>query len=311
MAEGTGASGYVGIALETVAGTYVAPTKFIPINNETLTYGGEPQYRRPIRQTADVVWAVPGDVQVGGDIEMDALDDCLIYFFAIARTGIVKSGSTPNFQYVVTPTSAAIPVKTASITVVRNGIVFAYTGCIVSNMRFVINDGVLGFNVTILGREEATQSAPGSITWPTSTPYGAGQYDIQVPTGSSVTDSDSFEFSVEDNAQPAFRLKNTGRGQAFNFYGERTTGLTIARDFHDKTDYDAFKAVTAQSVTMSAVKGVNNSIAMLIPAAIKNSYEVNLSGQGDLLRATINYTGIQATPAAYQITLKTQEDYTP
>ena len=307
MPEGIGASGYVGFAFETVAGTYVAPTKFMPINNESLTYAGEPMYRRPIRQSADVVWAVPGNVQVGGDIEMDFLDDVGIYWMYIARTSIIKSGTT-NLVYTITPTAAAIPVRTASLTILRNGLIFAYTGVIVSSFRYVINDGVLGLNVSVLGREEATQSAPGSVTWGTSTPYGAGQYVIEVPTGSTVTDSDSFEFVVEDNATPQFRLKNTGRGQAFNNYGERTTGLTIARDFLTKADYDAFKAVTSQSVTLTATKGVNNNIAMLIPAAIKNSYEVNLSGQGDLLRATINYTGIQATPAAYQLILKTQED---
>jgi hypothetical protein len=307
--EGIGAAGIVGFAFEVTPGTYVAPAKYIPINSESLTYGGEPQYRRPIRATADVVWAVPGNVQVGGDIQMDFLDDVAPYFMYIARTSIVKSGSNPNFIYTITPTAAAIPARTASITVVRNGIVFGYTGCIVSSFRYTINDGVLGLAVTILGREEATQSAP-TPTWPTSTPYGAGQYVIEVPTGTTVTDSDQFEFSVEDNATPQFRLKNTGRGQAFNNYGERTTGLTIARDFLTKADYDAFKAVTSQSVTLTATKSANNNISMLIPAALKNSYEVGLSGQGDLLRANINYTGIQATPAAYQIVIKTQEDIT-
>jgi hypothetical protein len=309
MPEGIGASGYLGFAFEVTPGTYVAPAKFIPINNESLTYGGEPQYRRPIRQSADVVWAVPGNVQVGGEIEMDFLDDCAIYFHYISRAGIVKSGTT-NLTYTITPTADAIPARTASITIARNGQIFAYTGCVVTAFRYTINEGVLGFNVTVLGREEATQSAPGAITWPTSAPYGAGSYDIQIPTASTVTDSDSFEFTVDDNGTPQFRLKNTGRGQTFNNYGERSVGLTIARDFITKADYDAFKAVTSQSVTLVAAKGANNSISMLVPAAIKNSYEVNLSGQSDLLRATINYTGILATPAAYQLVLKTQENIT-
>jgi hypothetical protein len=305
MPEGIGASGYVGVAFETVPGTYVAPTKFVPINNESLQYMGEPQYRRPIRQSADVVWAVASDAHIEGDIEMDALEDTIIYFLLAARVTPQKSGAT-NFTYTFTPTSGAIPTKTMSITVNRNGVIFAYTGCVVTGFTLVINEGVLGFNVNILGRDEATQAAPGSTTWGTTTPYGAGVYTLEVPTGSTVNDSDAFEFTVNDNGEPQFRNK-VGRGAAFIKYGEREVGLTLGRDFVTKTDYDNFKAVTSQSISLTASKGVNNSIAVVMAAAIKNSYEIGLSGQGDLLRGQIEYTGILATNT-YTITVKTQED---
>lgn len=306
MPEGIGASGYVGIGFETTPGTYIAPTKFVPINNESLQYMGEPQYRRPIRQTADVVWAVASDAHIEGDIEMDALDDCLPYFLRISRTAVNKSGTT-NFTYAFTPTADAIPAKTASITVNRNGVIFAYTGCVVSSYSFVINDGVLGFNVSILGRDEATQSAPGSVTWGTTTPYGAGTYTLEVPTGSTVNDSDSYEFTSNDNGEPQYRNK-VGRGAAFIKYGERELGLTLGRDFVTKTDYDSFKAITSQSVSLTASKGANNSVAIVMAASIKNAYEMGLSGQGELLRGQIEYTGILASPNAYTITVKTQED---
>jgi hypothetical protein len=307
MPEGIGASGYVGFAFEAVPGTYVAPTKFIPVNNETLQYMGEPQYRRPIRQSADVVWAVPSDAHIEGDIEMDALDDCVLYFLRIARTACIKSGTT-NFTYTFTPTAGAIPVVTASITVNRNGVIFAYTGCVVSSFTFAINEGVLSFNVSVLGRDEATQAAPGAVTWGTTTPYGAGTYNLEVPTGSTVNDSDSFELTIEDSGEPQFRNK-TGRGAAFIKYGERNVGLTLGRDFVTKTDYDSFKAITAQAVSLTATKSANNSIAMTIASAIKNSYELGLTGQGDLLRGQIEYTGIQhVSNPTYSIVVKTQED---
>lgn len=309
MAQGIGASGFVGFAFETVAGTYTPPTKYLPVNNETMNYTSEPKYRRPIRQSADNVWAVPGDAQVGGDFEMDALDTDVPYWLYIARCSIAKTGSAPNFTYAVTPTDLAIPAKTASLTIVRNGLIFGYTGCVVSGFRFVVNEGVLGFNVTVLGRDETTQTLP-SPTWGTATPYGAGMYNIEIPTGSAVLDTDTFEFNVDDSGEAQFRLKNTGRGQAFNRFGERTVTATVNRDFETKVDYDAFKAVTAQSITLAATKGVANSITMLSPVSIKGTYEVNLSGQGDLLRANIAYTAIKSTPT-YTVTIKTQEDITP
>lgn len=303
---GIGAGGYIGIALETTPGTYLAPTKFVPINSESLQYMGEPQYRRPIRQSADVVWAVPSNAHIEGDVEMDALDDVVPYFLLTGRTSVVKSGTT-NFTYAFTPTALAIPAKTMSITVVRNGIVFAYTGMVTSSFAFALNENILGFNCAMLGRDEATQSAPGSVTWGTTTPYGAGQYSLEVPNGTVVTDSDAFEWTVEDNGEPQFRAKNS-RGAQFINFGERNVGLSITRDFDSKTDYDNFKAITSQRVTLTATKGANNSIALDIAAAYKNSYEIGLSGQGDLLRGEIEYTGVLASPAAYTITVKTQED---
>jgi hypothetical protein len=196
-----------------------------------------------------------------------------------------------------------------SITINRNGVIFAYTGVVVSQFSFVINEGVLGFNVSVLGRDEATQATPGAVAWGTTTPYGAGVYTLEVPTGSTVNDSDSFEFTVNDNGEPQFRNK-VGRGAAFIKYGEREVNLTLGRDFVTKTDYDNFKALTAQSITLTASKGANNSISMLLAAAIKNSYEIGLSGQGELLRGQIEYTNILASPTPYNVVVKTQEDVT-
>jgi hypothetical protein len=48
-----------------------------------------------------------------------------------------------------------------------------------------------------------------------------------------------------------------------------------------------------------------------MPAAIKDTYEVGLSGQGDLIRASVAYNGVlDSTGNAYTITVKTQQDIT-
>jgi hypothetical protein len=85
--------------------------------------------------------------------------------------------------------------------------------------------------------------------------------------------------------------------------------MTMERDFESRTDYDLFKSVTSQSITLTASKGVNNSIVLLAPVAIKDTYTVGLSGQGDLVRAQIAYQNIiDGTGKSWQITIKTQED---
>jgi hypothetical protein len=312
MAPGIGASGILGIAIETTSGTYLAPTKFIPFESESLQYTQDTVWRRPIRQSADLIGAVPGNVHVEGEIGFEALSDCVAMLLHAARHTVVKTGASAPYTYVFTPTSAALPLKTISITIVRNGVVFTYTGCVVGNFTFTVDDGILKFNCSFQGRDEAVASAP-TPTWPTTSPFGAGMYSIEIPTATQVFDTDTFEFSVEHNAEAQFRLKSGGsRGAQFIKYGENETTLSVERDFDTRTEYDAFKALTSQSITIACVKTVAvESITINLPTAIKDGYEVAMPGQGDLVRATIPYNGvIDATGKSYTITVITSENIT-
>ena len=307
---GTGAGGFIGVALETVSGTYTAPSKYVPINSESLGWTQDTVWRRPIRQSADIVGAVDGNGRVEGDISMEAFEDVVALFLSAARTTRTQTGTTPNFTYLFKGSAVAIPTKTMSITVIRNGQVFGYTGCVVGSFNFTIEDGLLMFNPTLLGRDEASQTLP-TATWTAgiqSQPYGAGKYKIEIPTATQVFDSDGFDSGVDDSAEAQYRLKDTGRGAQFIAYGERSVTLSLERDFETRADYDAFKALTAQSVTLTATKGTNNAIKIVTPAAVKDTYEVGLSGQGDLIRASIAYNGVlDAAGDAYSIEVKTQE----
>lgn len=290
-------------------GTYTAPTKFFPFMSEGLVTSQETVWRRPIRQSADILGAVPGNFHMEGDLSIEALEDVVIYFLYASRTNVVKSGSS-NYTYTITPTSAGVAARTLSLTIVRNGVVFGYTGVTLSSFTFNVSDGLLMFDVSLMGRDEQTASVP-TPTWPTSTPYGAGMYSVEFPTGTPVTDTDTFEWSIEDNAEPQFRLKTPGRGADFIKYGERNATMSAERDFITRTDYDNFKALTAEAVTITATKGINNSISLLAPVAIKDSYEVTAPGQGDLVRASIAYQLVMdGTGKSWQITLKTQENVT-
>jgi len=292
------------------ANTYVAPTKFFPFRSESLKYVQDTVWRRPIRQNVDVLGGVSGDVHVEGDIEIEALEDVVPYFHFASRLTCAKSGTSPNFIYTFTPTaSGSPPSDTLSITVIRNGAVFAYVGCVVSSYKYTIDSGLLIYSCSLIGSDEASQTLP-VPTYTTTVPFGAGQYNIQMPTATQVFDVDTFEFSVNDNAEPQFRLKNTGRGAQFVKYGERSVQITTERDFLNRTDYDAYKALTAQSLTLVATKGANNLIQLDAPTVIKDTYEVGLSGQGDLVRASLSYQGTYdpATSKAYSIIVKTQEN---
>lgn len=311
MAVGTGAQGFLGVALETVSGTYEEPTDFIPIESESLGWVQDTVWRRPVRASADIIGAVPGNGRVEGDLGMEAFEDVVAMFLYAGRTTITKTGTTPNFSYEFVGSAVALPNKTLSITVVRNGVPFGFSGCTMGSFSFTVEDGLLKFNPTIIGRDEASETLP-VPTWTTglqSQPYGAGMYKLEIPTATQIFDADGFDFGVDDSAEAQYRLKDTTRGAQFVSFGERSVTLSLDRDFQSRTEFDAFKALTAQGVTLTATKGTNNSITMNIPAAIKDTYELGLGGQGDLTRASIAYNGVlDALGNAYKITVKTQKD---
>jgi hypothetical protein len=309
------AAGFLGVAFETTYGTYVAPTKFIPVRSETLETDQELIERRVIRaDTAGLVGIVKGNMHVAGDLEIEVLDDTIIYLLAAMRTTPVKSGTMPNFTYTFTPGNSALPPKSLSITVVRGDQVFGFTGCIVGSAEFTMDSGMLIARSTVVGANEASQATP-TPTWPTTSPFGPGEYTVEIPTGSPTAqfesvDLESFSLSIEDNATPEFRMRGD-HGAEFARFGERSVSMSLQRDFLTRTEFDAYKAVTAQSINVLASKGANNSINFLTPGVFKNSYSIGLASQGDLTRANIEYTCVRSgVDPEYTITVKTQENVT-
>lgn len=315
MPFGIGATGIMGLAFETTANTYTAPTKFFPFRSESLHYAEEPVWRRVIKGNVDVNGVVPGNVHVEGDIEIDAMSDVVPYFLYAARTTVTKTGAATPYTYAAVGkhTGQGTTGRTLSVTVVRNGIVFGYTGLVVSSYRFTLDNGVLIMQMSLVGSDEAAQTTP-TATFANQEVFGAGQYNIQIPTATQIFDMDTFTLEVNDNAEPQYRLKNTGRGAQFIKFGERDVTLSTERDFDSRAEYDAFKALTANSVTIRATRDANNDITFLLPVAIKEAYEVSgNAGQGDLIRSSVTYRGTYDAAtvlSGYKITVITPENIT-
>lgn len=311
MPVGIGGGGFLGFAFETVSGTYTAPTKFFPITTEGLNRSDNPIWRRDIRQNVDAYALVGGNIGVAGDLEFVATEDVVPYFLNLSRLTVVKTGTT-DLTYTCTPNSNAQPTKTASITVVKNGAVFGYTGCIVSSWSLRTEDALLMMRVSILGTDEATQSLP-TPTFAQTAAYGAGMYNIQIPTPTQVFTLDGFEFAAEDNGALEYRLKDTSRGAQFARFGARDATLTYDVDFIDKTEYGLYTGLTSSSVSLAATKSATNSITITIPKGYREEYTVALGGQGDLIRShcVMRATFDNTTSRPFQVIVKTQESFVP
>jgi hypothetical protein len=313
MPRNIGAVGICGVAFETVYGTFVPSTKFFPINSETLSYKQNTHWRRPIRAVADIIGAVHGGTWVEGDVTFELTEDVLPYFLYCSRNTVVKSGTTPNWIYTTTPVhQGAAPVVGSkvglSIAVTRNAETFGYSGCIVTGLEFTIDEGVLNCKATIIGSKEATTPPPLPI-WPTTQPYGMDTHSLKF-AGAAVTDAETVTITIDDAGEALFRVSSLAAVDVK--WGERSVTAKCDRDFFNRTDFDAFKAYTQQSIELLSSHGANNSISIKAPVTIADTYEVNLSGQGDLVRGTISYNGVYdpTTSKAYEIVVKTQETIT-
>jgi hypothetical protein len=310
MAIGIGAGGYVGVAFETTAGTYTAPTRFFAINSESLKYTQETTFRRPIRQTAAVIGAIKGNARIEGDISMDALSTAAPWFHHASRATVAKTGST-NYTYTYTPSPAALPPnKTLSITVVRNGVAFGYVNCVVQGFDYTINNGMLSATYHILGTDEENQSLPTPTFDAVDPVFGAGSWSIENPIATPVVDVDTFTFTVNDNGSAEYRLRNTASA-AFIRFGEQEATMSLERDFQSATEYAAWKALTNKSMKVTATNTATESISFSLTGGVYNDYSINLGGQGDLVRASANLTAIaDATGASYALVIKSGENLT-
>jgi len=94
---------------------------------------------------------------------------------------------------------------------------------------------------------------------------------------------------LDDSGEAVFRLGSLAA--AYVKFGERSVEASVDMDFENKTEYAAYRALTERELLFESDLDANNFIHITTYATIMGSYEVGLDGQGDLIRASIEYTG--------------------
>ena len=312
---GIAAAGIIGVAIELERNTYRAPQKFLPIISENLSTSENTVFRRVLRGTVDPVGVKPGDESHEGTVQMEFLHDAIPYFLHAMRGIVTKGGSGSDRTYKIVgghEGSAGRYGQTLSITIVRNNIVFGYTGIVVGSLELGITDGLLTATMSVMATDEEEQSTP-TATFSRSVPFGAGEYDLQIPTDTQIYDADTFSIEINDNPESQHRLQDERRGPWFIKYGEREVTANIDRDFDSREQFDIFKDVTEQSITLRAVDASDPDrfVSFNMPECYVDDFEVSLSGSpGDLVRATTSYMGVHndTLGAAYELTIGTNEN---
>lgn len=329
MPAGLGGGGSVGLAFETVMGTYVAPVIYVPILNESLRYTEDKYYSEQLRQQTIVSDVKSSYYHVEGDIELEVDPRDHIYWLYASRHTIAKSGAGP-FVYTFTPSSAGsastaagtTTPKTLSITIVRNELIFGYLGCVVSGFEYTIEDGVLRCTLSIMGIAEAVQSNP-TEAWVAPDLLGADAHRIYLaasavtPTFGAVdTGFNGFTFRANYNAEAQNRI-HAQRSASYISFGVTEAEFESELDFLTRADYDNMVANTTRAIKMESSNGGVTFAAGTSGLKIQgnrvsyDAYDIGLEGMGDLIMAdfTGRCVGI-AGGDAYQIECKSPTSIT-
>ena len=315
MTVEVGGAGTLGLAFETVLGTYTVPTKWVPIRSESLKLVEGKVWGRNIKGKADITRATKGYFHVEGDIVFEVSGASLLYFLYAARMTIAKVGAMAPWHYTFTgahvaksTTAASGPTvrRTLSMLVTRSGNPMGYTGLSVSQLTFTIDSGVLICTASMIGSGEAAQSA-GTPTYVAEDPFGPGEITLEVPTATARADADTFTLTINDNGQAANRL-NGLRTAAYITWGEREVTASMETDFDSLTDFNDFVAQTSRTFKVKAINtAVTDEVDILLNAAINEDTTVNLTSLGDVVRQSISYHGIYDTTDACTIDVYTAE----
>lgn len=329
MPAGLGGGGKVGIAFETTMGTYVAPTIFVPVLSENLMYREEKYYSEQIRQQTMVSDVKPGYYHVEGDVEMEVDPTNHPYWLYASRHTPAKTGAGP-YTYTFVPSTAgsastaagAANAKTLSITIVRNGVVFGYTGCVVGNFEYTIEDAVLRCTMTVLGLAEAVQSSP-SPTWSAPDLLGADAHRVYLaasgvtPTFGAVdTTFNGFTFRANHNAEAQNRI-TASRAASYISFGLTEAEIESELDFLSRTEYDNMVANTTRAIKLESTNGgatfaaATSGIQLQGNRVSYDAYDVSLEGIADLIMAGFTGRIIGITGGnAYQIAVKSPANIT-
>lgn len=328
MSVGVGGQGFVGIAVETTPGTYVAPTTYVPIISESFQYTEDRYISPAIRKSTIANDVKQNFYHAEGDIDMEVDTSTIVYFLHCTRTSVVKTGAGP-YNYVYTPSGGAsagpngnnATTKTLSVTIVRNLQVFKYVGCVVGSFNFRVENGILMATFTMMGLGEVSinTDTPPTPTFTTPDLLGAAAHTVSlapvvtsptVPTWVVSTNFQTYQFNVNDNGAAQNRI-NSSRQAAFISFGETEATISATRDFEVRADYDNFVATNFQAFQLKSSNGVNDNITFNTYRGAYTAFPISLPGIGELVVAAAEVRQVNnGSRLAYDITVNSPTSIT-
>lgn len=337
------ASGSVWVALEDTYGTKKDPSVstneadglYVPIISETLAYT-EPDryYSEQIRHEAIASDVKPSYYHVEGDIVLECDAKYLPIFMAASRHTTLQTGTGTDQLYTITPSKvgATYPGGASlglSIAVIRNAVGFVYSGCVVNQAAFTLENGIGRVTLSMLGLAEANMTDINAVDPQFDDPdlFGADAHAIYVDAsgaGPAFASPDAtfngYTFTINHNGEPQNRVIRE-RSASYVKYGITEPSFDTELDFLSRTEYDNYKAATFKAYRFESIipGGAGSTWAAATMGyritcykAVYGTYEIGLSGMGDLVmaRTTGRVLGGLSGAEGYKIEIKSPTDLT-
>lgn len=327
MPAGLSGAGYLALTIETTKGTYLPPTTagtiFVPILSESFKYTEARYFSPQIRQSVTMSDVKQGYYHIEGDIELEVDCSNLPYWMYITRHTPSLAAGVYTFipsQAGATSTAAGgSAAKTASITIVRNGVGFGYAGCVLGSFSFHIDAGILKLRGTLLGESDNVPGGLGTPTWSAPSLFGADASAIYTDTAgiapgfaaAAEVDWNGYTFTANHNAEAQNRIVRN-RSASYVKYGETEITMETELDFINRTEYNNFVATTQKAFRLEALTSGAASFAAAtegvqidVNRGVYETYDLGLSGLGDTIMAGVTARGIGITGGPqYKIKVK-------
>lgn len=323
MPPGIGASAALGFAFESVLGTYVPPTVWIPILEESLVYTEDKYYSPQLRQQVTDSDVLPSYYHVEGDVRFEVDVNYLPYFLFCSRHTITSTGGvytfTPNTSGASTTAATGLTQRTASLTMLRNGAFFGYTGCTMGGYEFSVDtdEGVLMATMNVMGNGE--EDGSGTPAWIAPALFGADCHRVSVDTaGVTPTfatpsqDFNGFTFRANHNPEPQNRLIPQ-RKAVFTKFGKTDFSVESELDFIDKTEYNNFKAAAVKAFQFESRRPGNaasfaaatQAVRITTNRAAYDRYDISVDDIASIIIGGFEGHGLNITGGdAYRIEVK-------
>lgn len=267
--------GYVGVGVESVAGTAVAPTKYLPVKNADFPISVDFIEVKEIRGSRQAYSNFDGPIRPDVSLTtslypagaMGVLMRGLFGAYTTAAAGASATAKTHTFVDAVSLPSLSF--ERSDTRTLGSGVLFErVNGVKIESLGFSANYGE-DVEVTVkgqgLGFPTTPGSKPGSFTYPTMDPMIFSGATISVDAvANNYFKSINFEFTNELERQETLR----GTREAYKIYeGGISCTLSGTMAFEDTAMYLAFKNATSMAIKATftgALIDVPNSIRYVV-----------------------------------------------
>lgn len=289
-----GALGYVGYGVETTEGTFVAPTKFLPVTSFSFEDSNDFMVPDQIRHSRDRYIAMAAAYPVSGTMEMELISTDVSSLLKSAFTATVSTSAYAGggYQHVFTPASAIDTFTFESSA--ADTLIMRYSGVRVNTLEIKAAFGEIvtaSFGLEGLNRQKQGSASTPSFT--NVTPFNFSGVDIKVAGGTPLGTVKDFTFGINNNLERIGTLRKT-RSWRRMALGMREVTLALSIDFTDTVEYDRFLSETIFDVDLhmegeSALSGMGTNKPILriaVPNVRWNKVGIPLSA-GDYLQQSV------------------------